>query len=67
MTEVVKNEKPLGVTNGDIKMKNDAELWAAIYHKLQEIDENRRFRKTIDPRQVTLEEAIARAERKLKK
>ena len=46
---------------------SEADKWAAIYHKLQEIDENRRFRKTIDPRQVTLEEAIARAERKFKK
>lgn len=44
-----------------------ADKWAAIYHKLREIDENRKFRKTIDPRQVTLEQAIARAERRLKK
>lgn len=35
-----------------------------LYKKLRQIDENRKFRKTIDPRQVTLEQAIARAERK---
>lgn len=45
---------------------NEADKWAAIYHKLREIDENKRFRKTIDPRQITLEQAIARAERRLK-
>lgn len=45
----------------------EADKWAAIYRKLQEIDENRKFRKTIDPRQITLEQAIARAERKAKK
>ena len=44
----------------------EAEKWGAIYRKLQEIDENKRFRKTIDPRQITLEQAIARAERKQK-
>lgn len=48
------------------KIKNNAELWGAIYKKLKEIDENRKFRKTIDRRQITLEMAIARAERKQK-
>lgn len=43
-------------------MKNNAELWGAIYKKLREIDENRKFRKTIDRRQITLEVAIKRAE-----
>lgn len=37
-----------------------------LYKKLRQIDENRKFRKTIDKRQVTLEQAIARAERKQK-
>ena len=46
-------------------MKNNAELWGAIYRKLQQIDENRKFRKTIDKRQITLEQAIARAEKKI--
>lgn len=45
------------------KIKNNAELWGAIYKKLKEIDENRKFRKTIDRRQITLEQCIARAER----
>lgn len=45
---------------------SEADKWAAIYHKLREIDENRKFRKTIDPRQITLEQAIKRAERKQK-
>lgn len=40
------------------KIKNNAELWGAIYKKLKEIDENRKFRKTIDRRQVVLEDAI---------
>ena len=44
----------------------EAEKWGAIYRKLQEIDENKKFRKTIDKRQITLEMAIARAERKQK-
>ena len=29
-------------------MNKNAELWGAIYRKLQEIDENKKFRKTID-------------------
>lgn len=37
-----------------------------LYNKLRQIDENRKFRKTIDKRQVTLEQCIARAERKQK-
>ena len=41
----------------------EAEKWGAIYKKLKEIDENRKFRKTIDKRQITLEQCIARAER----
>lgn len=44
----------------------EAEKWGAIYRKLQEIDENKKFRKTIDRRQITLEQAIARAERKIR-
>jgi hypothetical protein len=47
-------------------MKDNAELWGAIYKKLQQIDENRKFRKTIDKRQVTLEESIARKLKELK-
>lgn len=39
---------------------SEAEKWGAIYRKLQQIDENRKFRKTIDKRQITLEMAIAR-------
>ena len=50
----------------NIEIKNNADLWGAIYKKLKEIDENRKFRKTIDKRQITLEVAIARAERKQK-
>lgn len=41
-------------------MKNNAELWGAIYRKLQEIDKRKKFKKTIDPHQVLLEECIAR-------
>ena len=48
------------------KIKDDAELWGAIYKKLKEIDENRKFRKTIDKRQITLEMAIARKLKELK-
>lgn len=48
------------------KIKNNAELWGAIYKKLKEIDENRKFRKTIDKRQVTLEMAIARKLKEIK-
>lgn len=47
-------------------MKDNAELWGAIYRKLQQIDEDKKFRKTIDPRQVTLEIAIARKLKELK-
>lgn len=42
----------------------NAEKWGAIYMKLRQIDENRKFRKTIHPKQRTLEQCIARAERK---
>lgn len=48
------------------KIKNNAELWGAIYKKLKEIDENRKFRKTIDKRQVTLEQCIARKLKEMK-
>lgn len=45
---------------------SEAEKWGAIYKKLKEIDENRKFRKTIDKRQVTLEMAIARKLKEIK-
>lgn len=45
---------------------NNAEKWGAIYIKLREIDENRKFRKTIHPKQITLEQCILKAERNLK-
>ena len=45
---------------------SEAEKWGAIYKKLKEIDENRKFRKTIDKRQITLEMAIARKLKELK-
>lgn len=41
-----------------------AEQLENLYKKLKEIDENRKFRKTIDKRQIVLEQAIATAERK---
>lgn len=41
-------------------------MWAKIYWKLREIDQNRKFRKTIDPRQITLEQAIARKLKEMK-
>lgn len=44
----------------------EAEKWGAIYKKLKEIDENRKFRKTIDKRQVTLEQCIARKLKEMK-
>ena len=47
-------------------MNNNAELWGAIYRKLQQIDENRKFRKTIDKRQITLEQSIAKKLKELK-
>lgn len=37
---------------------SEAEKWGAIYRKLQQIDENRKFRKSIDRRQLTIEQAI---------
>lgn len=37
-----------------------------LYQKLKQLDENKKFRKTIDKRQVVLEQCIARAERKQK-
>ena len=45
---------------------SEAEKWGAIYKKLKEIDENRKFRKTIDPKQITLEQCIARKLKELK-
>lgn len=48
------------------KIKNNAELWGAIYKKLKEIDENRKFRKTIDPKQVLLDDAIKRKLKEMK-
>lgn len=45
---------------------SEAEKWGAIYKKLKEIDENRKFRKTIDRRQITLEQCIARKLKELK-
>jgi hypothetical protein len=46
-----------------VKM-TEAEKWGAIYRKLQQIDENRKFRKTIDKRQITLEQCIAKNTKK---
>ena len=45
---------------------SQAEKWGAIYKKLKEIDENRKFRKTIDPNQITLEQCIARKLKEMK-
>lgn len=39
------------------------EALGKLYRYLQQRDENRKFRKTIDPKQITLEQAIRRAER----
>lgn len=44
-------------------MKDNAELWGAIYRKLQEIDENKKFRKTIDKNQITIEDIIKKAKK----
>lgn len=44
-------------------MNKNAELWGAIYHKLREIDENKKFRKTIDKNQITIEDIIKRAKK----
>lgn len=45
---------------------SQAEKWGAIYKKLKEIDENRKFRKTIDPKQVLLDDAIKRKLKEMK-
>ena len=45
--------------------KMDNRQLEKLYQKLKQLDENKKFRKTIDSRQTLLEEAIARAERKL--
>jgi len=47
-------------------MKNNAELWGAIYRKLQEIDEYKKQRKMTDRRQILLDESIKRAEKELR-
>ena len=48
------------------KIKNNAELWGAIYKKLKEIDELKKFRKMIDPKQILLDDAIKRKLKELK-
>lgn len=44
----------------------EAEKWGAIYRKLQQIDELKKFRKTIDPKQVLLDDAIKRKLKEMK-
>lgn len=44
----------------------EAEKWGAIYKKLKQIDELKKFRKTVDPRQVLLDDAIARKLKEMK-
>lgn len=44
----------------------EADKWAKIYHYLEQRDADRKFRKTIDPKQITLEQCIARKLRELK-
>lgn len=46
--------------------KMDNSQLEKLYQKLKQLDENKKFRKTIDKRQVVLEQCIARAERKQK-
>ena len=50
----------------EAKPMSEADKIGRLYQILRQRDEDRKFRKTIDPRQVTLEQAIAKAERKLK-
>lgn len=42
---------------------NKAEAIMRMYQKIRRINENKLFKKTIDPRQITLDEAIARTKR----
>lgn len=44
----------------------EAEKWGKIYLKLKQIDELKKFRKTIDPKQILLDDAIARKLKELK-
>lgn len=44
----------------------EADKWAKIYHYLEQRDADRKFRKTIDPKQITLEQCIDRKLRELK-
>lgn len=45
---------------------NNADIWGKIYLKLKQIDELKKFRKTVDPRQVLLDDAIARKLKEMK-
>lgn len=45
---------------------NNAEMWGKIYLKLKQIDELKKFRKTIDPKQILLDDAIARKLKEMK-
>ena len=44
----------------------EAEKWGKIYLKLNQIDELKKFRKTIDPKQILLDDAIARKLKEMK-
>lgn len=44
----------------------EAEKWGKIYLKLKQIDELKKFRKTIDPKQILLDDAIARKLKEMK-
>ena len=41
-------------------------MWGKIYLKLKQIDELKKFRKTIDPKQILLDDAIARKLKEMK-
>lgn len=45
---------------------NNADIWGKIYLKLKQIDELKKFRKTVAPRQVLLDDAIARKLKEMK-
>lgn len=45
---------------------NNADIWGKIYLKLKQIDELKKFRKTIDPKQVLLDDAIKRKLKEMK-
>lgn len=47
-------------------MKGNADMWGKIYLKLKQIDELKKFRKTVDPRQILLDDAIKRKQKELK-